>query len=106
MKKLNLLILGLGLLNVLFFSNCASDNGDNEDNTDTTIVQLEEKMNDIESGDTTNLKSDGAANQLGKEYTSKYICPDHCKGSGSEKAGTCSGCGMELIENPNFAQKK
>lgn len=33
------------------------------------------------------------------EYDSPYICPSHCKGSGSEKAGTCKTCGMEYIEN-------
>jgi hypothetical protein len=37
-----------------------------------------------------------------KEYTAKYICPDHCKGSGSDKPGVCVKCGMELIENPDF----
>jgi len=39
---------------------------------------------------------------LGKEFTKKYICPNHCKGSGSEKSGICSDCGMELIENPHL----
>lgn len=35
----------------------------------------------------------------GKEYTSKYVCPEHCKGSGSDKPGKCSECGMDLVEN-------
>ena len=34
-------------------------------------------------------------------YTAPYICPNHCKGSGSDKPGKCSVCGMELIKNPN-----
>ena len=33
------------------------------------------------------------------EYSSAYICPSHCTGSGSDKAGTCKTCGMEYIEN-------
>ena len=43
--------------------------------------------------------------ELSKEYTSKYICPMHCKGSGSDKPGTCPVCGMEYIENPDYQGK-
>ena len=35
----------------------------------------------------------------GKEYTSKYICPMHCEGSGSAEAGTCPVCGMDYVLN-------
>lgn len=35
----------------------------------------------------------------GNEYTSAYVCPMHCKDSGSEKEGTCDSCGMTLIKN-------
>lgn len=35
----------------------------------------------------------------GKEYTSEYICPMHCEGSGSEEAGTCPVCGMDYVMN-------
>ncbi len=27
--------------------------------------------------------------EQGKEYTSAYVCPMHCEGSGSDEAGTC-----------------
>lgn len=39
----------------------------------------------------------------GIEYTSKYICPMHCKGSGSDQPGVCPVCGMdyELKEGRN-----
>ncbi len=37
----------------------------------------------------------------GIEYTADYICPNRCKGSGSNHPGNCSVCGMELIPNPN-----
>lgn len=36
-----------------------------------------------------------------KEYDSTYICPMHCKGSGSETPGECPVCGMKYIKNPN-----
>ena len=35
----------------------------------------------------------------GKEYTSAYICPMHCEGSGSDAAGTCPVCGMDYVAN-------
>ena len=35
----------------------------------------------------------------GKEYTSAYVCPMHCKDSGSDKEGTCDTCGMTLVKN-------
>ena len=35
----------------------------------------------------------------GKEYTSAYICPMYCEGSGSDKAGTCPKCKMAYVEN-------
>ncbi len=33
----------------------------------------------------------------GPEYTSKYICPMHCKGSGSDAPGKCPVCEMAYI---------
>lgn len=39
-------------------------------------------------------------NTDGKEYTSTYICPMHCEGSGSDSMGTCPVCSMDYVENP------
>ena len=41
----------------------------------------------------------------GKEYTSKYVCPMHCAGSGSEVMGTCPVCKMDLELNEDFVQE-
>lgn len=38
-----------------------------------------------------------AAHGEGKEYTSAYVCPMHCEGSGSEEPGTCPVCGMAYV---------
>lgn len=32
-------------------------------------------------------------------YTSAYICPMHCKDSGSDKEGTCPVCGMDYVKS-------
>lgn len=37
--------------------------------------------------------------QQGKEYTSAYICPMHCEGSGSEEPGKCPVCNMDYVIN-------
>lgn len=37
--------------------------------------------------------------KTGPEYTSAYVCPMHCKGSGSDKPGECPVCGMDYVKN-------
>ena len=39
------------------------------------------------------------AENQGKEYTSAYVCPMHCEGSGSYTEGTCPKCGMTYVMN-------
>lgn len=38
----------------------------------------------------------------GPEYSSKFICPMHCKGSGAAAAGECPVCGMDYVANENW----
>lgn len=42
-----------------------------------------------------------ASEMTGKEYTSAYVCPMHCEGSGSDQPGTCPVCGMDYEKNEN-----
>lgn len=35
----------------------------------------------------------------GPEYTSAYVCPMHCAGSGSAEPGKCPVCGMDYVAN-------
>ena len=35
----------------------------------------------------------------GPEYTSTYICPMHCEGSGSSEPGNCPVCKMAYVKN-------
>lgn len=39
-----------------------------------------------------------------KEYTSTYICPMHCEGSGSEEPGVCPVCGMDYVMNKKLEE--
>ncbi|MEW7277884.1 heavy metal-binding domain-containing protein [Aquimarina sp. 2201CG1-2-11] len=38
----------------------------------------------------------------GKEYSSAYVCPMHCQGSGSEHEGTCPKCEMTYVINKDY----
>lgn len=42
----------------------------------------------------------------GKEYTSAYICPMHCKDSGSDKAGECPVCAMAYEVNKDHSKEE
>lgn len=53
----------------------------------------------ISSCGSKSTKSNGE--QTGKEYTSAYICPMHCEGSGSDAPGQCPVCGMDYEKNEN-----
>ncbi len=43
-------------------------------------------------------------NKAGLEYTSAYICPMHCKGSGSSSVGKCPVCKMDYVANKKASQ--
>ncbi|MCB0636871.1 MAG: hypothetical protein KDC54_09660 [Lewinella sp.] len=43
------------------------------------------------------------AAEQGPEYTSAYVCPMHCKGSGSDEPGKCPVCGMDYVANADHA---
>ncbi len=57
------------------------------------------------TGDTQQQDANGAQTESqqaepqkeGKEYTSAYVCPMHCEGSGSEEPGQCPVCGMDYV---------
>ena len=40
-----------------------------------------------------------ATDKSGPEYTSAYICPMYCPGSGSAEPGKCPKCGMDYVKN-------
>jgi hypothetical protein len=40
---------------------------------------------------------DAKAHGASKEFTSAYVCPMHCEGSGSDQPGQCPACGMDYV---------
>ena len=60
----------------------------------TTVVVLNSC-----GGESSNTNQTEQAAEQGKEYTSAYICPMHCEGSGAEAMGKCPVCGMDYVKN-------
>lgn len=53
----------------------------------------------------TACKNNQATDTQGKAYTSAYVCPMHCEGSGSTKAGTCPVCKMDYVTKEEHEKK-
>ena len=50
-------------------------------------------------GNSNKASTEMSEDKDGKEYTSAYVCPMHCKGSGSETEGNCPVCNMVYVVN-------
>ena len=46
----------------------------------------------------------GETHTEGKAYTSTYVCPMHCEGSGSDQPGNCPVCGMDYVARAEHLQ--
>ncbi|MFQ5445991.1 MAG: heavy metal-binding domain-containing protein [Saprospiraceae bacterium] len=84
MKYFKMIFLGLAL--TAFLASCGGTEAHKHDGHDHDAMHSETTENsDME--------------KQGKEYTSAYVCPMHCEGSGSDKPGNCPKCGMEYVVN-------
>ena len=59
---------------------------------------------DDQAGDSETMEMDGE--HTGPEYTSAYVCPMHCKGSGSDEPGKCPECGMAYVAKDELQQRE
>jgi len=55
-------------------------------------------------GEQTEQQDAAAPHGEGPEYTSAYICPMHCEGSGSDEPGQCPECGMDYVKNEKHTE--
>ncbi len=106
MKRDSYFLVVLFVLSTLFFA-CSNGGNGAGSAADTTTVKSELSVDKQSGAQGDSTKVSEQQEDLGIEYTSKFICPNHCKGSGSDKEGECSNpeCGMELMENPNYKEK-
>ena len=71
-----------------------------EEAAETVKTEMSDKKADAKA-DMTEHKAEEKAekDKTGKEYTSAYVCPMHCEGSGSAEPGKCPACGMDYVKN-------
>ncbi|MBO0330474.1 heavy metal-binding domain-containing protein [[Muricauda] lutisoli] len=65
--------------------------GHDMENMDHDMDSMDHEDHDMEGMETAKME--------GKEYASKYVCPMHCEGSGSDEEGKCPVCGMTYVLN-------
>ena len=75
------------LVFMLFMAACGG--GESHDHADHANHDQSEQVEN--TADTPAVHGENAA------YTSAYVCPMHCEGSGSEEAGECPVCGMSYV---------
>lgn len=104
MKKsvLRFMLMFLMGTTIVFFASCGSDdkNNDDQEQTDTTNADADNHDGHDHDG---HDHGDADVDMTGYEYTAPFVCPMHCKGSGSEVAGKCPACGMDYVANENAA---
>jgi len=96
-------IIGITFASVLVLT--VSCKGKTEEAKETsTEATMEHEGHDMEKMDHEGHDMDNmeTADKQGKEYTSKYVCPMHCEGSGSDEEGKCPVCGMTYVLNEDF----
>lgn len=77
----NFKIVLLGLTLILGLGACGGGHGHDHEHHGT-------------ASDSTHMEAHGKS----MEYTSAYVCPMHCEGSGSDKPGNCPKCGMDYVK--------
>jgi len=82
MKKVQLIFLSIALVAIIAACGGSdSHEGHNHDHDGSATM------------DSTHMEAHG----MGMEFTSTYVCPMHCAGSGSEESGICPKCGMDYV---------
>ena len=100
-------IIGITFASVLVLT--VSCKGKTEEAKETsTEATTEHEGHDMDNMDHEGRDMDNmeTADKQGKEYTSKYVCPMHCEGSGSDEEGKCPVCGMTYVLNDDFRMEE
>ncbi len=96
-------IIGIAFASVLVLT--VSCKGKTEESKETsTEATMDHEGHDMdnmdhEGHDMDNMDNMETAGMQGMEYTSNYVCPMHCEGSGSDEEGKCPVCGMTYVLN-------
>jgi hypothetical protein len=99
MKKMKIGLLFIALLTFGFSMNSCN----NASSAEKENMESSETSSDAEEA---SMESSGEAADSGPEYTSAYVCPMHCEGSGSAEAGKCPSCGMDYVMNEDMEKEE
>lgn len=88
-------LLKLGFFAIVFAMTLFATSCGNHDHSEDGHEQHEGHDNDAEE-----------TGKTSKEYTSAYICPMHCEGSGSDVEGKCPVCEMDYVANDKHNKEK
>jgi hypothetical protein len=94
----------LFLLALGFMTSCGSETATDAENTAGEAVEAVEEAA-TEAAETMKEGAEEMVDKSGPEYTSAYVCPMHCEGSGSKGPGVCPSCGMDYVMNENAGLK-
>mgnify|MGYP003152368982 CR=1 FL=1 len=94
-------IIGIAFASVLVLTVSCKGKTEEAKETSTEATMEHEEGHDMDSMDHEGHDMEGmeTAKMEGKEYTSTYVCPMHCEGSGSDEEGKCPVCGMTYVLN-------
>ena len=99
-KTLIHLIFALSFLTgMAFLTSCGGDSHDGDHDQTEQHEPGDGDHDHAEGEDHEHGDGEEAVDKTGPEYTSAYVCPMHCEGSGSEEPGKCPVCGMEYVAN-------
>ena len=96
-------IIGIAFASVLVLT--VSCKGKTEENKEAEVEQTMDHKDDEMDHKDHDMDKMETADKQGKEYTSKYVCPMHCEGSGSDEEGKCPVCGMSYVLNEDYKAK-
>ena len=63
------------------------------------ITAMTFTLGNCKQGEKTDQQTESSVDKSGPEYTSAYVCPMHCEGSGSDEPSECPVCGMAYVKN-------
>lgn len=105
--RINSNLLWAGLFLAMFSFACGDTGSDSKAEEETTEQQMQDESgmehegHDHDGHDHGDQMSD-SEDKSGPEYTSRYICPMHCEGSGGAEPGICPVCGMDYVLNEDY----
>ena len=95
-----------GFFLTVFLTACGdtSEKASDQQETESTEQTMGEQNQAAHEGHDHDAHMEGEGDKTGPEYTSRYICPMYCEGSGASEPGICPVCGMDYVLNEKYQE--